>query len=90
MNTRQNGTRIGRGRKNKAETHASRLVAKVLERTVKSKKSKVITVKRTVVVCAIVAATPTALLAMIQMWLCQDSVSSKKTLRYFKECTVVI
>ena len=41
------------------KTHASRLVAKVLKRTVKFKKSKLISVKRTVVVCTIVAATPT-------------------------------
>jgi hypothetical protein len=34
-------------------------VAKVLKRTAKSKKGKLITVKRTVVVCAIKAATPT-------------------------------
>ena len=41
------------------KTHASRLVVKVLKRTVKFKKSKLISVKRTVVVCAIMAATPT-------------------------------
>ena len=35
-------------------------MAKVLKCTVKSKKSKLITVKRTVIVCAIVAATPTS------------------------------
>jgi len=41
------------------KTHVSRLVVKMLKHTVKSKKGKLITVKRTVVVCAIVAATPT-------------------------------
>ena len=47
------------GREKSKKTHASRLVAKVLEHPAKSKKGKLITIKRTVVVCAIVAATPT-------------------------------
>ena len=61
MNTKQSGTRVGRERKSKGKTHASRLVAKVLKYTAKSKKGKLITVKRTVIVCVIKAATPTHL-----------------------------
>ena len=53
--------RVGRERKSKGKTHASCLVAKVLKRTAKSKKGKLITIKRTVIVCTIKAATPTDL-----------------------------
>jgi hypothetical protein len=51
------------------KTHASCLVAKVLKHTVKFKKSKLISVKRTVVVCTIVAATPTPVtVSIVTRW----------------------